>query len=351
VSQDHANTPHAINLTTLNDYLSSACPEVGAVKVAEKFAGGQSNPTFKLITDNGTFVLRRQPPGKLLKSAHAVDREYRVISALQDSSVPVPTVFHLCEDTSVIGSMFYIMDYVEGQIYWNSALPEIASPKTRGMMYDEMNNVLAALHSVDIEKAGLSDYGKPGSYFERQLSRWTKQYRASELEHIEEIETLITYLEANLPEDDGQVSLVHGDFRLDNMMFDMSDSNEPRVIAVLDWELSTLGHPYADLAYQCMQLRLPSDIAHAAGLGGLDREELGIPSEEAYIDAYCQRRGISSIDNWTFYLAFSFFRLAAILQGVVKRAHDGNASSEKAMQLGAMVRPLAQIANETIHQR
>ena len=351
MSKDIASTPHAINLHTLNEYLCSACPDVGEVKVAEKFAGGQSNPTFKLITDKGTFVLRRQPPGKLLKSAHAVDREYRVISALQDSSVPVPTVFHLCEDTSVIGSMFYIMDYVEGQIYWNSALPEIASPKTRGAIYDEMNSVLAALHSVDIEKAGLSDYGKPGSYFERQLSRWTKQYRASELEHIEEIEALITYLEANLPEDDGQVSLVHGDFRLDNMMFDMSDSNNPRVIAVLDWELSTLGHPYADLAYQCMQLRLPSNIAHAAGLGGLDRKALGIPSEEAYIDAYCQRRGIESIDNWTFYLAFSFFRLAAILQGVVKRAHDGNASSEKAMQLGAMVRPLAQIANETIHQR
>ena len=217
-------------------------------------------------------------------------------------------------------------------------------------MYDEMNRVLAALHSVNIEQAGLNDYGKPGSYFHRQLSRWTKQYRASELEHIAEIEQLIAYLEANLPDDDGQVALVHGDFRLDNMMFDMSHPDKPKVVAVLDWELSTLGHPYADLAYQCMQLRLPANIAHAAGLGGLDREQLGIPSETAYIQAYCQRRNIGVIENWTFYLAFSFFRLAAILQGVVKRAHDGNASSEKAMQLGAMVRPLAQIANQTIHQ-
>ena len=342
--------PHRLNLAVLNTYLTTACPEIGHVQEAEKFSGGQSNPTFKLLTDNGTFVLRRQPPGKLLKSAHAVDREFRVINALQNSEVPVPKAYHLCEDPDIIGSMFYIMAHVDGDIFWNSALPEIAASSTRTAMYDEMNRVLASLHSVDVQSAGLSDYGKPGSYFERQLSRWTKQYRASELEHIKEIEELISYLEANLPDDDGQVSLVHGDFRLDNMMFDMSDTNQPKVIAVLDWELSTLGHPYSDLAYQCMQLRLPSDIAHAAGLGGLDREALGIPSEKAYIDAYCKRRNIGKIDNWTFYLAFSFFRLAAILQGVVKRAHDGNASSEKAMQLGAMVRPLAQIANQTIHQ-
>lgn len=341
---------HALELEALNKYFALNAPQIGVVSAADKFAGGQSNPTFKLTTDSGEYVLRRQPPGKLLKSAHAVDREFRVIQALADTAVPVPTVYHLCEDTAVIGSMFYVMELVDGAIYWNSALPEIDSPATRTAMYDEMNRVLAALHSVDIDAAGLSDYGKPGSYFERQLSRWTKQYRASELEKVDEIESLITYLEQNLPEDDGQVSLVHGDFRLDNMMFDMSDKAKPKVVAVLDWELSTLGHPYADLAYQCMQLRLPADIAHASGLGGLNREELGIPSEKAYIHSYCERRGIEGIDNWTFYLAFSFFRLAAILQGVVKRAHDGNASSEKAIQLGAMVRPLAQIANHTIHQ-
>ena len=350
MASDNQAKSHHFDVDSLNVYLTEACPEVGLIKHAQKFSGGQSNPTFKLETDKGVFVLRRQPPGKLLKSAHAVDREFRVIQALAGSDVPVPKVFHLCEDTHVIGSMFYIMAYVEGDIYWNSALPEITSPDTRGAMYDEMNRVLAALHSVNIEQAGLNDYGKPGSYFHRQLSRWTKQYRASELEHIAEIEQLIAYLEANLPDDDGQVALVHGDFRLDNMMFDMSHPDKPTVVAVLDWELSTLGHPYADLAYQCMQLRLPANIAHAAGLGGLDREQLGIPSETAYIQAYCQRRNIGVIENWTFYLAFSFFRLAAILQGVVKRAHDGNASSEKAMQLGAMVRPLAQIANQTIHQ-
>ncbi len=350
MAQHQAKAPHTLDLNALNTYLSDACPEIGKVKSADKFAGGQSNPTFKLTTDSGVFVLRRQPPGKLLKSAHAVDREFRVIHALQGTDVPVPKVYHLCEDARVIGSMFYIMAYIDGTIFWNSALPEINSPATRGAMYDEMNRVLAALHSVDINAVGLADYGKPGSYFERQLSRWTKQYRASELEHIEEIESLITYLESHLPEDDGQIALVHGDFRLDNMMFDMTDSERPSVVAVLDWELSTLGHPYADLAYQCMQLRLPSDIAHAAGLGGLDRAALGIPSEREYVQSYCRRRGIESISNWTFYLAFSFFRLAAILQGVVKRAHDGNASSEKAMQLGAMVRPLAQIANQTINQ-
>lgn len=350
MSDVKAKVSHTVDVEALNAYLTTACPEVGHVISTEKFSGGQSNPTFKLKSDKGVFVLRRQPTGKLLKSAHAVDREFRVIQALQGSNVPVPKVFHLCEDTGVIGSMFYLMAFVDGTIFWNCALPEIEATMMRRAMYDQMNRVLAALHSVDIDNVGLSDFGKPGSYFARQLSRWTKQYRASELEHIEEIELLIAYLEANLPEDDGQISLVHGDFRLDNMIFDMSNDMDPKVVAVLDWELSTLGHPYADLAYQCMQLRLPSDIAHAAGLGGLDRDALGIPSEKAYVEAYCKRRGINSIDNWTFYLAFSFFRLAAILQGVVKRAHDGNASSEKAMQLGAMVRPLAQIANQTIQQ-
>lgn len=341
---------HDFDLATLNAYLSEHCPQVGVITETEKFSGGQSNPTFLLTSEAGQFVLRRQPPGKLLKSAHAVDREFRVIRALADSDVPVPKVYHLCEDPDVIGSMFYVMAYVKGNIYWNSALPEIDSNDTRRAMYHEMNRVLAALHSVDIDAAGLSDYGKPGNYFARQLSRWTQQYRASELEHIEEVETLITYLEENQPEDDGQVSLVHGDFRLDNMIFDNPSGGSARVKAVLDWELSTLGHPYADLAYQCMQLRLPSKLAHAAGLGGLDRDALGIPSEQEYVQEYCERRGIGKIHNWAFYLAFSFFRLAAILQGVVKRAHDGNASSDKAMQLGKMVRPLAQLATSLIHE-
>lgn len=339
---------NTLDLAVLNNYLADNCDAIGEVTSAEKFSGGQSNPTFKLQSHNGTFVLRRQPPGNLLKSAHAVDREFRVIQALADTDVPVPHAYHLCEDPEVIGSMFYIMEYVEGDIFWNSALPEISSVARRTAMYHEMNRVLAALHSVDINQAGLADYGKPGSYFERQLSRWTKQYRASETEHVEDLELLITYLEENLPEDDGLVSLVHGDFRLDNMMFKRTDNDTAEVVAVLDWELSTLGHPYADLAYQCMQLRLPADLAHASGLGGLDRDALGIPSEQDYVQMYCDRRGIKGIDNWTFYIAFSFFRLAAILQGVVKRSLDGNASNAKAAALAKMVRPLAALAAQSI---
>lgn len=305
---------------------------------AEKFPGGQSNPTYRIDAESGAYVLRRKPPGKLLKSAHAVDREFRVMSALADSKVPVPTMRVLCEDEGVIGSMFYVMDYLDGDIHWNAALPEL-SPEQRGTMYDNMNQLLADLHNVNVEAAGLADYGKPGNYFARQLDRWTKQYRASETERLEPVETLISYLEANLPADDGQVCLVHGDFRLDNMMFSKSGSE---IIALLDWELSTLGHPYADLAYQCMQWRLPGSAA-IPGLGDVDRQALGIPSEQDYVARYCQRRGINGIDHWEFYLAFSFFRLSAILQGVYKRALDGNASNDAAKQLGGMTAPLAQM--------
>ncbi|WP_439133400.1 phosphotransferase family protein [Pseudomaricurvus sp.] len=314
---------------------------------AEKFSGGQSNPTFKITATSGTYVLRRQPPGKLLKSAHAVDREYRVLNALKDSEVPVAKVYHLCEDRDVIGSMFYIMEFCDGHIYWGAALPEIDSNEKRTAMYDEMNRVLAALHSVDIEASGLSDYGKPGNYFERQFGRWSSQYKASELQPIPEMDQLIEWLEANLPADDGKVSLTHGDYRLDNVMFSQDNS---QIIAVLDWELSTLGHPYSDLAYQCMQLRLPTSNEKntMSGLQGVNPTELGIPTEEEYVAAYCKRMGIDKIDNWSFYLAFSFFRLAAICQGVAKRAADGNASNKAADRVGAMVLPLAQTALDIV---
>jgi len=290
-------------------------------------------------------VLRRQPPGKLLKSAHAVDREYRVYSALADTDVPTPKVYHLCEDRDVIGSMFYVMEYCEGRIFWDAALPQLASNDERTQAYAQMGKVLAAIHSVDLEAVGLSDYGKPGNYFERQLSRWTQQYRASETQDIPAMNQLIEWLEANMPEDDGRVSLVHGDFRLDNMMF---ASNEVRVIAVLDWELSTLGHPFADLAYQCMQLRMPANSGSMSGLAGADRAALGIPSEAEYVAAYCEAMGIDKIEHWAFYLAFSFFRLAAIAQGVAKRALDGNASSKQASKVGAYVAPLAMGALQVI---
>lgn len=306
-----------------------------------KFAGGQSNPTYKLTAASGQYVLRRQPPGKLLKSAHAVDREFRVLSALRDSNVPVPRVFHLCEDREIFGSMFYVMDFCDGRIFWKADLPELNSKPERGAIYDEMNRVLAQLHSVDIDAAGLSDYGKPGNYFARQFTRWSGQYRASELQTIPAMEDLMAWLKENQPGDDGKVALVHGDYRLDNMVF---HHDRPEIIAVLDWELSTLGHPYADLAYQCMQLRMPSDNERPSGLAGLDRKSLGIPSEADYIARYCRRMNIDGIDHWAYYLAFSFFRLAAIVQGVAKRAVMGNASNEKAAALGQWVEPLAKNA-------
>ncbi len=327
---------HDLDTDTLGRYLEGAIEGFSGLIEAQKFSGGQSNPTYRLVTDSGDYVLRKKPPGKLLKSAHAVDREYRVMQALAETDVPVPRMLHLCEDDAVIGSMFYVMEFVAGRTFWDSALPECERDE-RVAIYDQMNNVLAALHSVDPESVGLGDYGKPGNYFARQVTRWTGQYRASETESIDEMNRLMDWLAANLPEDDGRVSIVHGDYRLDNMLF---DPEQPQVLAVLDWELSTLGHPFADLAYQCMQWRMPR-AAIVSGLGGIDRDELGIPSEEAYISDYCERTGIDGIENWDFYLAFSIFRLAAILQGVRKRALDGNASSKKAHEMGALVQPLA----------
>ena len=306
--------------------------------LAEKFAGGQSNPTFKLTTGDRHFVLRRKPPGVLLASAHAVDREFRVISALQDTEVPVPGAVALCEDDDVIGSMFYLMECLEGRVFWDPALPELNN-YDRAAAYDDMNRVLAALHSVDVDRVGLADYGRPGNYFERQVSRWSKQYRASETEHISAMEHLMSWLVENMPEDDGRISLVHGDYRLDNVMFHPS---EPKIIAVLDWELSTLGNPIADLAYQVMAWQLPRD-AGMSGMAGLDRSALAIPEDNAYIAEYCERTGRDEIRHWNFYMAFCFFRLAAIVQGVKKRALDGTASSAEAESRGDLVNPLAEL--------
>lgn len=332
-----------LDVATLDSYLAAHVDGFSGLRSAEKFAGGQSNPTFLLNADSGKYVLRRKPPGMLLKSAHAVDREYRVITALAGTEVPVANGLHLCEDTGVVGSMFYVMSHVDGRVFWDPALPDF-DRDARAAVYDEMNRVLAALHSVSLGATGLSDYGKPGNYFERQISRWTRQYMAAETEVIEPMNELIAWLPAHLPADDGQVSLVHGDFRLDNMIFHPS---APRVLAVVDWELSTLGHPFSDLAYQCMQWRLPNE-GMSKGLAGIDRVKLGIPTEDAYVRTYCRRTGREDITDWTFYLVFSFFRLASIVQGVMKRALDGNASNSRAMQLGRMTRPLAQAAVDLI---
>ena len=260
----------------LTQYLESHVTGFKGPMTLSKFSGGQSNPTFKVTAQSGTYVLRSQPAGKLLKSAHAVDREYEVLDALKETDVAVAKVYHLCRDTSIIGSMFYLMEFCDGIVYWSASLAEITSNTVRSQMYDAMNKSLVALHSVDINAVGLQDYGKAGNYFERQFGRWTSQYRSTELQEIKAMDQLMLWLENHLPEDDGKVCLVHGDFRLDNMMF---AKDKPEVIAVLDWELSTLGHPYSDLAYQCMQLRMPQGMGTIDGLKGVDRESLGIPTE------------------------------------------------------------------------
>ena len=333
-----------LDTSRLEEYLADTIPGLQSPLTAEKFAGGQSNPTFKLTAGDQSFVLRRKPPGELLKSAHAVDREFRVISALYNTDVPVPRTYTLCEDESVIGSMFYVMEYLEGRILWDPSLPDAKSKQERFEIFDSMNATMAALHNVDIDEVGLTDYGRPGNYFERQVNRWTKQYRASELEKIPEMDRLIDYLPANMPEDDGRLGLVHGDYRLDNLMF---HPTENRTIALLDWELSTLGNPLADLANQCAAWLLPG-MGGIQGLQGADRAALGIPSDEEYIEMYCERTGRKSIENWNFYIVFSLFRLAAILQGVAMRAHQGNASSKEAQARGAMVKPLAELTASLI---
>jgi len=338
-------TAFNFDVEKLARYLENSVQGFKGPLTAEKFDGGQSNPTFLIEAASGRYVLRRKPPGELLKSAHAVDREFQVMSALRETPVPVAQAFHLCDDDSVIGSMFYLMEYIDGRVLWDPTLPE-ATPAERRRIYDEMNRVLTELHSVNIATVGLSDYGRPGNYFARQISRWSKQYRATETETLESMEHLLKWLPENMPEDDGKVALVHGDFRLDNMMF---HPTEAKVLALVDWELSTLGHPFADLAYQCMQWRMPHGGV-MSGLAGIDRQSLGIPSEQEYVQQYCQRMGLTEIPSWNFYLAFSFFRLAAILQGVKKRALEGNASSEKAQQMGKQVEPLTRMACELIDE-
>ncbi len=301
---------------------------------AEKFPTGQSNPTYRLIAGSGRYVLRRKPPGVLLKSAHAVDREFRVQKALEGSAVPVARMRVLCEDEAVIGSAFYVMDEVPGRSFDDPRLPEL-DREGRAHVADEMVRVLAAIHGVDLAAAGLEDFGPAGSYYNRQIDRWTRQYRATATEEIPEMEALILWLGANQPPDDGRRTLVHGDFRLDNLLF--SEDPAPRCVAVLDWELSTLGHPFADLAAVLMQWRRPAG-PDSRGLGGADRAALGLPPEQDFIAAYCRRAGLPGIENFHFYLAFTFFRMAAILQGVKWRALEGNASNPaQALELGAHV--------------
>lgn len=333
-----------LDLDKLLPYLEQQVGGFTAGCTAKKFPGGQSNPTFKLTTDNKHYVLRRKPPGALLASAHAVEREYRVLHALQDTDVPVPQVYCLCEDDNVIGSSFYVMEYLEGRTFWDPTLPEIRSRKERKAIYDEINRILTAIHHVDVEAAGLSDYGRTGNYFARQISRWTRQYRASETEVSPAMEQLIEWLPKNVPREQTRSHLVHGDYRLDNVMF---HPTEPRIIAVLDWELSTLGSPLGDLAGQVAGW-LPLGVGQYTGLDSQLRNKLGIPSDEDYIASYCERTGRNSIENWNFYLAFSIFRFCGIMQGIKKRMLSGNASSASGEATSIDVESIARLGADLL---
>jgi len=325
------------DISGLEGWMAEHVPDFAGPLNVTQFKGGQSNPTYKLETPTGAYVLRRKPPGVLLPSAHAVDREHRVMKALGEAGFPAPKMYGLCEDEAVIGTAFYVMDFVEGRIFWDPYLPDL-SREERTAIYDASNATLARLHAVDVGAAGLSDFGKPGNYFERQIGRWTKQYKAAETGPIEAMDRLIEWLPANAPAQE-RVSVVHGDYRLDNMIFHPS---EPRVIAVLDWELSTLGDPLADFTYQLMQWRTPKDIR--SGFLGVDLPALGIPTEEEYIRAYCERTGRDGLGDLEFYFAYNIFRLAGIAQGVYARSLAGNASNTKAKELGALVKPMADYA-------
>jgi aminoglycoside phosphotransferase (APT) family kinase protein len=332
---------HAFDEASLARYLEAHVDGFGAELTVEQFKGGQSNPTFLLTAGGRRYVMRRKPPGVLLPSAHAVDREFRVISALAGSDVPVAKTYALCEDVSVIGTAFYVMDFVEGRVLWDPTLPGL-TPQQRRAHYAELGRVIAALHRVDYAAVGLADYGKPGNYIERQVARWTKQYRAAETERIEPVERLIEWLPARIPPGD-ETAIVHGDYRFDNVIFHPS---EPRILAVLDWELSTLGHPLVDFAYHCMTWRMHS-AEGARGLAGVDLRALGIPGESEYRDAYlratCRTQPVSD-EHWTYYLVFNMFRLVSILQGIMARALQGNASNAQALQAGRRARPLAEQA-------
>jgi aminoglycoside phosphotransferase (APT) family kinase protein len=332
---------HRFELAPLEAFLAERIAGFAGPLTVAQFRGGQSNPTFLLTTPRARYVMRSKPApaAKLLPSAHAVDREHRVITALAGAGVPVPRTFCLCEDESVIGRAFYVMDFVAGRVLWEQSLPGM-TPGGRAGVYDEMNRVIAGLHRVDYRAAGLADFGRPGSYLARQIDRWTKQYRASETGRVPEMDRLIEWLPGAIPPGD-ETAVVHGDYRLDNLVF---HPTEPRVVAVLDWELATLGHPLADFSYHCMSWHIPP--AQFRGIAGLDLAALGIPTEAEYMAAYCRRTGRTAIEHWDFYLAYNMFRLAAILQGIMKRALDGTAASGEALDAGKRARPMAELGWE-----
>src|SRR5579863_5122930 len=336
---------HRFDEASLERYLSARMPNFRGPLAVRQFVGGQSNPTFLLETPGARFVLRKKPPGTLLPSAHAVDREYRIIKALATTDVPVPRVHLLCEDAGVIGTAFFVMDFVEGRIMRDPMMPG-SSPRERAVCYDSMNDVLARLHKVDFRAVGLGDYGRPQAYVQRQLARWTKQYEASKIDEIPEMDRLIEWLERHIPADD-ETTIAHGDYRIENIIF---HPVEPRVVAVLDWELSTLGHPMGDLAWACRAYHCPPGIDGVSSFQGIDLKAYGIPSEEEFVAAYCRRVGRASVPDLMYFVAFSFFRGAAIAQGIAMRAKLGNASGPDAALRGAKARITAELGWEVAQQ-
>jgi len=327
----------APDVERLTGWLAGVIPGFRGPIRLERMAGGQSNPTFKLSSPDIDLVLRSKPTGPTLPSAHAVDREFRVLDALRATDVPVPRVRGLCRDESVIGAMFYVMDLVPGRVFWDPRLPDLSRDE-RSAIFDSLNETIARIHSVDVGRVGLEDYGRPGAYAERQVSRWTRQYLASETRHIPEMNWLIDWLPRHLPPEN-PTGIVHGDYRLDNVLI---HPTEPRVMAVLDWELSTLGDPIADFAYHMMSWRLSPELFR--GLASVDFKATGIPDEEAYLAAYLKRTGLPRPDCWEFYLVLSMFRIASIMQGIARRSLDGTAANSDAAEVGAKAQPIAEIA-------
>lgn len=330
---------YGFDQASLMAWLQANVEDFAGPLTVEQFKGGQSNPTYKLVTPGRSYVLRRQPPGPILKGAHAVDREARVLGALHAQGFPVAQVHGLCTDEAVIGTSFYVMDMVEGRIFWDATVPGVSNEE-RAAIYDAMNATIAQLHSHDPERIGLGDYGKPGNYFARQVGRWSRQYHEDEAAGRDaNLDAAITWLEANMPEDDGSSSVIHGDFRIDNMIF---HPTEPRILAVLDWELSTLGHPGADFAYHAMMYHMPPHIV--AGLAGADIAALGIPTEADYVAAYCRRTGREGMAGYQYYMAFNFFRLAAIFHGIKGRVIRGTAANAQARERAEAFPELARLA-------
>ena len=332
---------HKLDLNSLNEFLFSFLDDYQGPLEIKQFKGGQSNPTYLLITPDKKYVLRKKPLGNLLKSAHAVDREYHVITALNEMKFPVPKPYLFCEDNSIIGTEFYVMEFLEGRIFWDLDMPQ-SNHDERAAIYDDLNRILAKLHNYDYEKLGLSDFGRAGNYFSRQVSRWSKQYKASEIQSIPEMDYLISWLPENIPKEES-IAVVHGDYRLDNLII---HPKEPKIIGVLDWELSTIGNPLGDFTYNLLAWQMPDVGIGSSGLYGRDLKKLGIPDEEKYIESYCERTGRSKgLPDREFYSAYNFFRIAAILQGIAGRVRDGTAASSEAKKIIKAVEPLANIGS------